>query len=117
MTIELTPGKYVRKAIKISDEFALYNYFIQILCVMENTYLSSSERSLLIFYILSGVNKETEEKYIKEFGRTKQAVSNAKYRLLQKGFLSKLEESGGHEVVRALKTKRNSLTIVIDLEK
>lgn len=114
MNLELKTGKYIRTKRSV-DEFSLYDEYLRVLCSIEHIYLSDSERSLLVYYIIHGVNFEAEKKYIKEYGRTKQAVSNLKYQLLQKGMLNKVEESGGHEVIQALKTKRDELTIIIEL--
>lgn len=105
----------MRKVVK-SDELRLYDYLIQIYCVMENKTLPFAERTLLAYYANYGINSETDEKYIKDFNRSKQIVSNLKYSLTKRGFLYKHENLNVHELPAFLKQKRDFLSIIIELD-
>lgn len=109
-------GEYVRLHESV-DRVKLYDSFIKIFCVMENTYLPVAERTLLAYYAAEGsVSSEVEKRYMLESNRNRQAVSNLKYSLLKKGFLIKTEDNNLHELPGFLKQKRDNLTIIIELD-
>lgn len=116
ISLTIPKGKYIRKKLEDIGELKLYDYLVQIYCVMENKTLPFAERSLLTYYAVSGINPETEKKYMDDFNRNKQAVSNLKYGLVKRGFLSKREDMNVHELPLFLKQKRDSLTIIIELD-
>lgn len=115
LTLTIPRGEYVRRKEDV-DALKLYDSFIHIVCVMENIYLPSAERSLLSYYAVDGsVNPETEKKFMNDTNRNKQSVSNLKYMLTKHGFLTKKEDSNSHELPNFLKQRRDALTIIIEL--
>ena len=83
---------------------------------MENKNLPFAERMLLAYYAKYGITSEASEKYIEDFNRNKQIVSNLKYQLTQKEFLFKHENLNVHELPPFLKQKRDVLTIIVELD-
>lgn len=109
-------GEYVRLKENV-DRVKLYDTFIKIFCVLENKYLPVAERSLLAYYAAEGsVSSEIDKKYAAESNRSRQGVSNLKHSLVKKGFLVKTEDNNIHELPGFLKQKRDSLTIIIELD-
>lgn len=116
LTLTVPWGEYVRLKEKV-DLIKMYDYFIHIFCVMEHTYLPDAQRALLSYYAAAGgITSEVEKQYANDFNRTKQAVSNLKYDLTKRGFLTKKEDSNAHELPGFLKQKRSNVTIIIELD-
>ena len=113
-TIELVPGTWIKNKKYIDDELRLYDYLIQIICVLRNKVLPFSERSLLTYYTKYGVSKETEDLFVTDFNRTKQIVANLKYSLTKKQFLIKHESLNSWELPDFLKKKRDTLTLILE---
>lgn len=109
-------GEYVRLREKV-DRVKLYDTFIKIFCVLENTYLPVAERNLLAYYAAEGsVSPEIDKRYMLESNRNRQGVSNLKHSLVKKGFLTKTEDNNLHELPGFLKQNRDNLTIIIELD-
>lgn len=115
MNLELEKGKYIKANLKV-DELKLYDYLVQIYCVIENKVLPFAERTLLCYYIQGGINSGVEQQYMDDFNRSKQAISNLKYSLVKNGFLKKREGEKSHELLPQFKTKRDLLTIIVELD-
>ncbi len=114
--ITISPDKVIRAKIELDDELKLYDYLIQIDCILSNRSLPYAERTILCYYAKWGINKETEERYIKDFNRSRQIASNLKYQLTKRGFLYKHPDLNAHELPPFLKKKRDELTIILELK-
>ena len=115
MNIEIKPGKWIKTVIDVDDELKVYDYLIQVYCVMQHITLPFAERSLLTYYAKWGVSKETEKTYMENFKRDKQAIANLKYSLHKKKFLIKDENMNAWNLPAFLKKKLESLTLILEL--
>ena len=95
----------IKGTLEVLDDFKLYDYLIQIYCVLENKTLPVSERWLLGYYIKYGVTRDTDKLYAKDFNRDKQIVSNLKCSLTKRGFLIKNEDLNDWKIIDWLKNK------------
>lgn len=98
------------------DELELYDYIIQIYCVLNKTSLPVSERNLLTYYIRWGISKEAEEKFNSDFKRSRQIVGNLKTSLKNKGFITKNDRLNIWELPSFLNQRRNKMIIMLQFD-
>lgn len=109
-------GKWIMNTVQ-TDELKTYDTLIQIFCIFENVTLSFSERTLLAYYAKFGINKETERKFMNDFGRNRQIVANLKTSLAKKEFIVKNEILGVWELFMFLKNrKKEGVTLVLEFD-
>lgn len=107
-------NNWIKTNTDVSDELDLYNYLIQIYCIFENIQLSYAERTLLTYYMKGGISKETEEKYMTEFSRKRQVVSNIKTSLVNNNLLEKVNRRTW-KLPPQFATRWTNLSIVLQL--
>lgn len=114
LEVDVKPGGWIKTTIPVDNDLKIYDFLIQIYCVLENQVLPFSERSLLTYYVKWGINKETEKLYMDGYNRSKQITANLKNALAKKGFIIKNENMNSWELPLFLKKKRDSLTLILD---
>ena len=74
------------------DKYSVLIDMMKMHCLLTNEGLSISEMSLMSYYIVHGITRETDELYFyTEKVTSQQQVSNIKYSLKLKGLIIKLE--------------------------
>lgn len=115
MKEKVISGKWISKKLDL-DELKLYEYLIQLTCVVENKYLPVAETSLLAFYAKNGeVSRSVDKKYMNEFNRSSQIVSNLKTSLTNRGFLTKQPDASAWDLPKFLSVPKESITVIIEL--
>ena len=116
-TLELKPNRWIKLESTVEDELKIYDYLIQIYCVIENKVLPYAERALLCYYIKYGINKDTEKKFAEDYNRSRQPLANLKYGLSKKGFIIKDADLNSWQLTSFLKKRRDDgLTLILDFD-
>lgn len=114
MTPLVIKNNWLKTSTTMENELDLYHYLIQIYCLFEGTAVSFSERSLLAYFMRWGISKQVEQKYMTDFMRKQQVVSNIKSSLVDKGLLEKLSRRTW-KLPDQFSKRWTNLTIVLEL--
>lgn len=102
----------------VSDTIALYRTLINVEGALNNVHLSHQQTTLLAYYALYGISKETEDLFSSnEQASSYQFVANLKTSIKKLGMILKNSITGELEVKKSLKIKlSDKLAIVLKIQ-